>query len=220
MKGEALSRIASWRPPLLLAGVAMIMGGPRHPAPFPELPFHESTARMLAHGNWVASHLWMLASLILLFVGLALWQRRLDLPAAARGWTRFALAAVALAVIEMAFHTAAVVDLDRLRAGDATPILTTHLLLAATVNPLMAVALAGLAWHGARLRRLGSHWIAWLVVVGGGLFGFASAYVVVTHDQRISPLFAIGSGLMALWFILAALWPVRPGILHAPSAAE
>jgi hypothetical protein len=28
--------------------------------------------------------------------------------------------------------------------------------------------------------------------------------VVVTHDQRVSPLFAIGSALMAIWFFLVA----------------
>jgi hypothetical protein len=164
---------------------------------------------MLAHSGWVPSHLWMLAAFALLFIGLALWQREPGLPAGTRQWMRFALVAVALAVVEMAFHTAAVVDLERLRAGSATPILSTHLLLAATVNPLMALALAGVAWHGARLRRLGSYWIAWLVILGGGVFGMASTYVVVTHDQRVSPLFAIGASLMALWFILAAFWPVR-----------
>lgn len=203
--------ITPWRPLLLLAGAALFVGGPRHPAPHPDLPFHESTALMLADVGWVPSHLWMLAAFALLLAGLVFWERQAGLPAGPRRWTRFALVAVGLAVVEMAFHTAAVVDLARLRAGSATPVLSTHLLLAATVNPLMAVGLAGVALHGARLRRLGSYWIAWLVVLGAAMFGIASTYVVVTHDQRVSPLFAIGSSLMALWFILTAFWPVRAG---------
>jgi hypothetical protein len=205
-----------WRLPLLLAGVALFMGGPRHPSPDLELPFLESTAVMLAHSDWVPSHAWMLGAFALLFLGLALWQRQPGLPPGTRRWMRFSRLAVGLAVVEMAFHTAAVLDLGRLRAGSATPILSTHLLLAATVNPLMGIALAGVALHGARLHRLGSIWIAWMVVLGGAMFGLASTYVVVTHDQRVSPFFAIGSSLMALWFILAALWPVR----GAPAAAD
>lgn len=198
---------ALWRVALLLSGVAMLLGGPSHPAPRPDMPFHESTAAMLANPSWVPSHLWMLVSLVLLLAGLALWQRWADLPLAARKWAFFALFAVGLAAIEMAFHTASVVDLERLRMGQATPILGTHLFLAATANPLMAVALAGLAFHGARLRLLGSYWINWLVVIGGAVFGATSTYVVVTHDQTVSPLFAIGASLMALWSILAAAWP-------------
>ena len=211
-------KIAPWRPMLLLAGIAMFLGGPRHPAPHTDLPFRESTAMMLANENWVPSHLWMLASLVLLLAGVALWQRQRELPPGTVRWVRFALIAVGLAVVEMAFHTAAVVDGGRLRAGAATPILSTHLFLAATVNPLMCLALAGLALHGARLRQLGSYWIAWLVVLGGAMFGFASFYVVVTNDQRISPFFAIGASLMALWFILSAVWP-RPAITIPSKAA-
>lgn len=215
-------KIRLWRPAFLLAGVALMLGGPRHPAPRPELPFFESTALMLAHPDWVSSHLLMLAAFSCLFVALAIWQRNANLPARSRRWTRFALFAVALAVLEMGFHTAAVLDLERLRAGSMTPILTTHLTLAALANPLLAVGLAAVALHGARSRQLGSRWIAWMVVLGGAAFGFASIYVVVTHDQRVSPLFAIGSALMALWFLLIAVWPVR--LAHvatvAPSASN
>lgn len=201
-------KIAPWRPAFLFAGIALMVGGPRHPAPRPELPFSESTALMLAHPDWVPSHLLMLAAFCFLLTALLIWQRRAH-PPASRRWTRFALFAVALAVLEMAFHTAAGIDLERLRAGSATPILTTHLTLAAIANPLLAVGLAAVALQGARFRQLGSRWIVWLVVLGSTLFGFASMYVVLTHDQRVSPLFAIGAALMALWFLAVAFWPVR-----------
>ena len=99
-------KIAPWRLPRLLAGVALFMGGPRHPSPHLDLPFRESTALMLADGAWVPSHLWMLISFVLLLVGLALWQRQPGLPSGTRRWMKFALLAVGLAALEMAFHTA------------------------------------------------------------------------------------------------------------------
>ncbi len=201
-------RLPLWRPAMLLAGVLLVVGGPQHPSPRPELPFDQSTALMLGHSGWVPSHLFMLAAFCCLLAGLLAWRRQADLPPASQRWVRFGLLAVGLAVVEMAFHTAAVVDRESLQAGRATPVLTTHLVLAATVNPLLAIGLTGIALHGARLRQLGTVWAAWVVVLGSAIFGFASTYVVVTHDQRVSPLFAIGSVLMALWFVFAAVWPV------------
>jgi hypothetical protein len=212
-----MPKIPPWRAAFFLSGVAMMMGGPRHPSPHLELPFRASTARMLENPDWVPSHLFILLSYLLLLLGLALWQRRAELSARARAWSRFALAAAGLAVVEMSFHAAAVLDLDRLRAGAATPILTTHLFLTAVVNPLLGLTLAAVALHGARLGRLGSRWIAWMAVLGGAAYGAASAYVVLTHDQRVSPLFAVGSTLLAFWFLLVAVWPVAA---PAPARAE
>lgn len=211
-----MPKIALWRAAFFLSGAAMMAGGPRHPSPHLDLPFDDSIARMLAHPDWVPSHFFILLSFLLLLAGLALWQRDAGLSGRARTWSRFALVAAGLAVVEMSFHLAAVLDVDRLRAGAATPILTTHLFLTAIVNPLVGLTLAVLALHGARLRRLGSRWIAWMAVLGGAAFGAAGAYVVLTHDQRVSPLFAVGSSLLAFWFVLAAVWPTRaPVPAHA-----
>jgi hypothetical protein len=147
--------------------------------------------------------------------GLARWRR--DAGPAARGdaWSRLALAAAGLAVVEMALHSAAVLDAAHLRAGQPTPILTTHLMLTAVVNPLLGLALGGLALQGASAGRLGSRWIAWMAVLGGAAYGAAGTYVALTHDQRVSPLFAVGSSLLAFWLLLAAVWPLR-----APTSAR
>ncbi|HEX2080287.1 MAG TPA: hypothetical protein VHG08_21475 [Longimicrobium sp.] len=212
-----MPRIPLWRAAFFLSGAAMMAGGPRHPSPHLDLPFHESIALMLANPEWRPSHLLLLASYLLLLLGLALWRTGAELSGGARTWARFALFAAVLTCVEMAFHTAAVLDLERLRAGQATPILTIHLWLTAVANPLLGLALAGVAIHGARLGRLGSWWIAWMPVLGGAAFGFAGTYVVLTHDQRVSPLFAVGSALMALWLLLAAVWPVRA---PAPARAQ
>ena len=203
-----MPNIPLWRVAFFLSGAAMMMGGPRHPSPHLDRPFRDSMARMLENPEWLPSHLFILLSFALLLLGLALWQRQVGLAGSARTWSRFALAAAGLAVVEMTLHAAAVLDVERLRAGAATPILSTHLFLTAIVNPLLGLALGGLALHGARIGRLGSRWIAWMAALGGAAYGVAGTYVVLTHDQRVSPLFAVGSSLLAFWFLLAALWPI------------
>jgi nitrate reductase NapE component len=215
-----MPRIPLWRAAFFLSGAAMMMGGPRHPSPHLDRSFHDSTALMLANPEWVPSHLFILFSFVFLLLGLALWQRQAVLPDRARRWSRFALAASGLAVVEMALHTAAVLDLDRLRAGAATPILSAHLFLTAVVYPLMALALAAVALHGVRAGRLGSRWIAWMAVLGGAAWGVAGACVVLTHDQRVSPLFAVGSSLIAFWFLLVAVWPIRSPVRVSGEAPQ
>ncbi|HEX5724731.1 MAG TPA: hypothetical protein VFX98_04650, partial [Longimicrobiaceae bacterium] len=134
-----MPRIPFWRAAFFLSGVAMMLGGPRHPSPHLDLPFHDSLGRMMEDPEWIPSHLFILLSWVLLLLGLALWHRRAELDPRARWWSRFALAAAGLAVVEMSLHAAAVLDLDRLRAGAATPILSTHLFLTAVVNPLLGL---------------------------------------------------------------------------------
>ena len=62
--------------------------------------------------------------------------------------------------------------------------------------PFLAVSLSGAAVLGAWRGVLGSRWIAWLVVLGGASYGAASLWVTFTHDQRVSPMFAIGVSMM------------------------
>lgn len=211
-----MPKLPLWRAAFFLSGAAMMAGGPRHPSPDLDLPFDASIARMLANPDWVPSHLFILLSFALLFIGIALWRRGAEPDGAGRGWSRFALAAAGVAVVEMAFHTAAVRDLGHLQAGQGTPILSTHLLMTAFANPILGAGVGGLAVRGARTGRLGSWWIAWMAVLGGAAFGVAGVYVVVTHDQRVSPLFAAGSSLMAFWFLLAAVWRPAPAAARAP----
>jgi hypothetical protein len=165
-------------------------------------------AEMLAHPKWVLSHLLVLAGFVVLLVGLLLYQQTTSLPSRTQRWLRFAIIGTALQVIEMVFHTAAVVDHDHLVAGHATPVLTTHLWLAIIFYPIFGLTLAGFIIAGMCDRVLGSPWIAWLGLVGVLAHGVAPCSLSLLNIEGARILFPFIMGF-ALWLILAGLWPVR-----------
>ena len=191
-------RFGVWRILFALAGVAIIALGSRHPG--------GTMAEMLAHPDWIPSHLGMLVAFVSLFAGLLLYRRAVVLPDRTGRWVRLAVFGTAVQAIEMAVHTAAVVDLDELLAGQATPVLTTHLALSAVAYPVFGVTIAGWILAGAGDRVVGSIWIAWLGVVGALAWGAATPLVVVLDVDEAGILFPMVL-LLALWLILAAAWP-------------
>jgi hypothetical protein len=146
-----------WRVALVLSGVLIAVGGPRHP--------RGAMVQMLADPAWVPAHALMCAGFAALLVALVLFRRR-ALPPRTAWWSRLAVAAAALQTIEMGLHAAAVVDHAHLAAGQPTPVLTTHLAIAVPIYPLFAVAMIGLMVAGARDRSLGSAWIAPVGILG------------------------------------------------------
>lgn len=198
-----------WRAPLLLAGV-MILAGPMHP--------RGTMVQMLAHADWLASHVLMTASFIAFGVGLALLRRGQPQPERTARWLRWALVATALQTVEAVVHTAAMVDHGNLAAGRATPVLTTHLAMAVVLYPLFGAAVAGLIVAAARERVLGSWWIAWIGIIGASAHGAAAPLRILTGYEAFSVLFA-GIVPLALWMALAALWPVRAPAAVAAGAS-
>lgn len=192
--------IGPWRPFFMLAALLILAGGPQHP--------RGTMAEMLAHPKWVPSHALMLAGFVALLIGLVLYQRGAALPERTRWWTRLAVVATAFQVVEMVFHTIASVDHAHLVAGEATPILTTHLWLSVVLYPLFGLALAGLIVMGARERALGSLWTAWLGILGALAHGAAAPLVIVLQIQWARILFPCLM-FFALWLVVAALWPSR-----------
>ncbi len=165
-------------------------------------------AEMLADPRWVPSHALILAGFIALLAGLVLFGRAVAVPAGTRRWLGLALFGTAAQAVEMVFHTAAYVDLDHLLAGHATPVLTTHLWLTPVVYPIFAATISGFVVAAARDRVLGSPWFAWLAVagaIGHGTAGFLVPLFDVAWARRLFPLIV----LVALWAILAGLWPGR-----------
>src|SRR5687768_7429016 len=118
-------RFDAWRIAFLAAGALILAGAPRHP--------RGSMAEMLAHHDWLMSHMLMVGAYVALTIGLVLFARVTDLSDGLRRWTRLAAASAALEVLEMAVHTAASVDAANLAAGHATPVLTTHLNMALVI---------------------------------------------------------------------------------------
>jgi hypothetical protein len=189
-----------WRLPVLLAGILIVLGGPRHP--------RGSMAQMLADPAWVPAHVLVLAGFAALLAGLLLFRRAGPLPDRTARWLRYATFAAALQTVEMVVHTLAFVDHANVVAGRTAPVLFTHLGLAVAVYPLFALASIGLIVAAARDRTLGSWWVAWLGIAGVAAHGIAAPAAVLGADPRFRVLFA-GVALFALWLVLAALWPAR-----------
>jgi hypothetical protein len=192
-------RSGPWRPFFILAGALIMAGGPQHPG--------GDMAQMLAHPDWVLSHVLVLGGFVSLLIGLVLYRRGAEAAAVGR-WARLAVVGTALQVVEMVFHTAAVVDGPRLAAGEATPVLTTHLWLAVVLYPAFALSMIALVVAGARSRALGSRWIAWLGVLGLAAHGAAAPIVVLGGPPVFRILFPMVM-FFALWLVFAAFWPMR-----------
>ncbi|MEN3333531.1 MAG: hypothetical protein V7641_2896 [Blastocatellia bacterium] len=189
-----------WRLCFILAALFLLTGGPQHPG--------GTMAEMLGNPKWVPAHSLLLAGFVTLLAGLLLYQRTTSLPARTQRWLRFAVIGTALQAVEMALHTAAVVDHDHLTAGSGTPVLTTHLWLAVVFYPIFALTFIGFIIAGMRDQVLGSPWIAWLGIIGLLAHGAAAPLVVLLKVAGASILFPFLL-CFALWLILAGLWPLR-----------
>jgi hypothetical protein len=194
------SKSLPWRACFVLAGLFIMAGGPQHPA--------GTMPQMLANPQWVPAHALMLAGFVALLAGLVLYGRATELSPRVRRWHRLAVAGTALQAVEMALHTAAVVDGPNLAAGRATPILTTHLAIAVPIYPFFALVLIGFVIVAAGERALGSPWIAPLAVAGLFAHGAAAPLVILGAPGHWNALFA-GLLLAAIWMILSAAWPLR-----------
>ena len=189
-----------WRMFFALGGLGILAGGPLHPA--------GTMAEMLAHADWFRSHALMLAGFVAMAIGLLLFGRTSGLPARTNWWLRAAVVGCVLQSIEMAFHTAAMVDHDKLVSGASTPVLTTHLWMTALLYPVFAVTFTGFVVVAAKDRALGSWWIAWLGIAGALAHGAAGPLVVIWEIDWARELFPLVV-LVAIWFVIAACWPVR-----------
>ena len=199
-----------WRGCFLLAAALILAGGPQHPG--------GSIAEMLAHPKWVISHVLVLGGFVALFAGLLLYGQGGALPERTRRWRRIAIVGAVLQTVEMIFHTAAYVDHGHLVAGEPTPVLTIHLVLAFILYPVFGVTMAGFILATARERTLASPWIAWLGLAGVVAHGAAPPLVLGAGWEWARIFFPMVM-LFALWLVFAALWPLRARVAHASTVA-
>ena len=106
-------RFDSWRLWFAAAGLLMALGGPRHPA--------GSMLEMLQHPDWFMAHALVTLGYAAMVAGLLAFSKSSANTPGMKRWTRFAIVGTALQTLEMAVHTAAMVD-----AGNA--LLAAHAL--------------------------------------------------------------------------------------------
>ena len=187
-----------WRALFVVAGVLMLAGGPRHPG--------GSMLEMLQHHDWFMAHALVTLGYGAMLAGLVAFSRTAANAPAMKRWTRLAIVGTALQTVEMAVHTAAMVDAAHLAAGHPTPVLTTHLTMAMVFYPLFGVASAAFFVQGMRERAIGSPWIVAIGVIGTVANGIAPILVGLLGWTEARILFAFMVGI-AIWLILAAMWP-------------
>jgi hypothetical protein len=184
-----------WRVAFIASGVLIAWGGSMHPGGTME--------EMLSDPTWLPGHMLVCGGFVAFAVGL--WTLRSRTPKAMRRIADVALGATALQAIEMLVHAMAYVDLEHLKAGQPTPVLTTHLALTTLVYPLFGIVMSVYILAAARHKVVGSPWIAWLGVIGVVAPGIAGLLVPFFNVGWARPLFP-GIVLFALWAILAGVW--------------
>jgi hypothetical protein len=205
-------RFEMWRGMFLVGGALIMAGGPKHP--------RGEMLEMLSHPDWFMSHALVMLGYGALLAGLLMFSRTPGNAPALRRWTKLAIAGTGLMTLEMAVHTAAMVDAGHLAAGHATPVLTTHLAMSVVFYPAFAITSAFFMIAAARQRAIGSPAFAWIGVIGTLANGIAPILVGVFGMMQARILFAFVLGV-ALWMVLAALWPSRAAApaVSAPTAA-
>ena len=190
-----------WRVLFGLGGVIMALGGPLHPR-------GETMHSMLIDPNWFPSHMAQLVGYCLMTLGLMRFRRVMPHSPAVQRWSGLAALGLALQTVEMAFHLASMVDAEKLAAGLATPILSTHIVLALTIYPLLAILMSGLIVVAARTRELGNPWIAPFGIAG--LVAQAIAVVLVAgFDIQAARVGFPMVMLFAIWTVVVSFLPSR-----------
>jgi hypothetical protein len=190
-----------WRVLFGLGGVVMAAGGPLHPT-------GETMHSMLVDPNWFPSHLAQLVGYALMTAGMLLFRRNGPLSPGVQRWAGLAVLGLALQTVEMAFHLASMVDADKLAAGASTPVLSTHIALAVTMYPLLAILMSGFIIVAARTRELGNRYIAPLGVAG--LVAQAVAVLlVVGADMQAARIGFPMVMLFAIWTVIVSVMKRR-----------
>lgn len=190
-----------WRALFAVGGVVMAVGGPLHP--------RDATMQaMLVNPDWFPSHLAQLIGFALMTLGLMRFRRVVPLSPPVRRWSGLAAIGLALQTVEMGFHLASMVDADRLAAGAATPVLSTHIVLAVTIYPLLAVLMGGFVIVAGRTRELGTPWLAPLAILG--LVAQAVAVLLVVGlDMQAARIGFPMVIAFAIWTVVVSLLPRR-----------
>ena len=210
----------SWKVAVGLGGVLGFVGGSMHPDSSDSIPLRERMVEMTADtAPWAIGHGLMTIGSALLVVGLVVIRRTGAWPTAGPALP-FVVAATVANTLELVLHTAAVLDHDRLAAGDWPPLTVVHLGLSLVTYPLFGAAIVLLAW------RLLPAWPTPAKVIGviGILAGIANALstplAIVVDLEGASALFPIAAIGISVWLVVAAFTRVRETAPLAQGASQ
>ena len=211
-------RIRWWPWAMIAAAAAFVVGGLLHPDEDPSLPEAAGFAAWIGDPLWVPSHTLILVGGIVLVPGLlGLLGARPGLSAGARRAGRVAVIAAVLWAVESLPHLAAATESAAAAAGQPTPILMSHQLLALLAYPLVGLSVAALAVLGGR--QLAHPGFAALAVIGGLAWGVAPWAVGPLGIERLGLLFPVGM-LMALWFVAVGVGELSRRRAGTPDVAD
>lgn len=208
------NRVA-WRV-LMIAGALLVgAGGIQHPR-------GHNMAEMLVDPGWFQSHATATVGYVLLTFGMLLFRRTTGPASRTRWWAGVAAVMLSFEAVEMGVHTMAYVDAPAAAIamqsptgeGPATPVLSTHLIMATIIYPITGIVLIGLMVAGMKERTIGSRWISPVGFIGAATHAAVMPLVYIAHVGAAAILFPMILFLV-LWFCLAAGWPVRKAVpLH------
>ena len=204
---DAISR--RWRIPFVLAGIAMIAGGPLHPEGDAEDSLRGELATMTAGDTWVLSHSLLALGTALLAYGLWCAHRSGAWPASVRRSLHVVAITMSLYVVETIFHLASVVDTQNLADGELAPVAFAHIGLALVLYPLSGLTFA---WMNLRLFRAVpmASWTTPVVGIAAGVLQACSVpLTVVFPDTEFTQVFASAVILLALWSLLIGFLGVK-----------
>jgi hypothetical protein len=146
----ARPRVAWWPWALIASAVTFVVGETLHPDQDPTLLESETLPAWIGHPLWVPSHALILAAAVLIPGLVGLLAARPTLSVGARRAGRVSLVAAVLWAIESVPHLGAAVESAPAVAGQGTPMLVTHMVLAQLGYPLLGLSVATLAVLGGR----------------------------------------------------------------------
>ena len=190
-------RVSWWPWALIASAVTFVVGGTLHPDQDPTLPQAETLPAWIGHPLWVPSHALILAAAVLLVPGLVgLLAARPTLSVGARRAGRVAVVAAVLWAIESVPHLGAASESAAAAAGQGTPMLAAHMVLALLGYPLLGLSVATLAVLGGRA--LAHPLFTPPAMVGGVAWTLAPWLVGPFRVEGASVLF-LGGMFLALW---------------------
>lgn len=209
-----------WRLVLAASGVALLAGAPMHPSSDSEDPLRKELAVMTADSAWVPGHSLIVLSTVLLATGLWMAHRRRVWPTSVQRTLGFAAVAVSAYVVETVAHLAAVIDSDRLAAGDAAPVAFGHIGLASVLYPVTGWALVFLALAFGRVWRGWRRVVAVVGAVAGLLHAFSVPLTILFPDTEFTPVFAGAAMSIAVFTLGIAVAGAPRPVRSAPREVQ